>query len=69
MPTKKEGYFMTKQARHRFKVWLLNNDLSMSKFAERCGVSRQYISAVITSKVKITDSVIATFKKGGYDLI
>lgn len=69
MPIKKDGYYISEQARYRFKLWLFNNNLSISKFAKKCGVSHQYINAIINGKIKITDTVIATFKKGGYELI
>lgn len=63
------SYSATQTARKRFKRWLVDNDLSITRFAKACGVSRQYISAVIDGKVHVTPTVIETFKKGGYDFI
>ena len=62
-------YSLTSNATKRFKRWLLDNDLNIAKFSQKCGVSRQYISAVVNGKIHVTSSVIDTFKKGGYELI
>ena len=62
----KEGYFITEEARLRFKTWLLENHLTVNKFAPLCGCSRQYIERVLKGDAKITTSVLAKFKKGGY---
>lgn len=69
MSKEKQGYKITPAAKRRFKIWLLDNNLSVTKFAKKCGVTRQYISAALDGKIKCTDSVIETFKKGGYELI
>ena len=64
-----EHYKVTPVAKRRFKIWLLDNELTVPKFAKRCGVSRQYIEAIVNGKVSVTSTVIELFKKGGYDLI
>lgn len=70
MPVKYEcSYFATPKAKRRFKIWLMDNELSITQFAAKCGVSRQYISSVIDGKIHVTPTVIATFKKGGYEII
>ena len=66
---KKQGYFITEEARLTFKRWLLDNKLTVNKFSKGCGCSRQYIERVLQGKAKITDSVLAHFKKGGYELL
>lgn len=66
---KKQGYFITEEARLTFKKWLLENNLTVNKFAKGCGCSRQYIERVLKGKAKITTSVLAHFKKGGYQLL
>ena len=63
---KKPGYFITEEARTRFKKWLIDQNLTVNKFAKGCGCSRQYIERVLQGKAKITSSVIEHFKKGGY---
>ena len=62
----KTGYFITEEARLRFKTWLLEQNLTVNRFAKGCGCSRQYIERVLKGKAKITSSVLDHFKKGGY---
>ena len=70
MPIKYDcSYLITEPARKRFKRWLADNDLTIASFSRKCDVSRQYISRVINGNIKITPSVVKTFKAGGYDLI
>lgn len=69
MPIIKDGYKVTKAARERFYIWLTKNHLSLSKFAKQCGCSRQYLTKALNGEIKCTDTVIAKFKKGGYNLI
>ena len=57
---------MNKEERRAFKIFLAVHDLTLSEFAKRCGVSKQYISSVVTGKAPITQSVRDTFIKGGY---
>ena len=64
----KEGIYITDASRKRFKRFLADQEISMTTFAKRCGVSRQYIGFVIHGKRKITSTVREWFKKGGYDL-
>ena len=63
------SYEITQKAKIRFKKWLVEQETSMNQFAKKCGVSHQYISSVINGKINVTESVIETFKKGGYDFI
>lgn len=65
----KTYYVMTPCGRKTFQKWLKDKDLSMRKFAKRCGCSTAYISRVVNAKSHITKSVIKLFNKGGYDLI
>lgn len=66
---KKEGYFITEEARLHFKLWLVEKGLTVNKFSKNCGCSRQYIERVLKGGAKITSSVLAHFKKGGYDCL
>lgn len=69
MPIKYEStYKMTEKSKQAFKIWLVKNGLSMNAFAKNCGVSHSYISDVVNGKIKVTPTVIETFKKGGYEL-
>ena len=63
------SYKITEEARKRFKIFLVRNDLTFEAFAQRCGCKRQYIQRVISGKVNVTPHVIEVFKRGGYDLI
>lgn len=69
MPKIVDGHMVTEKARMRFKVWLVQNNLSMSKFAKRCGCSHQYLSKAINGKIKITKAVVDKFRKGGYEFL
>ena len=66
MPLVKEGYFITKQAHIRFKKWLIDKNLTVNRFAQQCGVSRQYIEQILAGQKKITEKVRYTFQVGGY---
>lgn len=63
------SYTIKENAKKRFKVWLVQNDLTLRQFATKCGVSHQYVSQVVCGKRNITPNVIETFKRGGYELI
>ena len=69
MATTKEGYFITKEAKRNFRIWLIDKNLTVNKFAKNCGVSRQYIESVLNGKIKITSTVLAHFRKGGYECL
>ena len=60
---------MTERARKRFKKWLIDENITMSEFAKRCNVSRQYIHSVVSGRNYITARCREVFKRGGYDLI
>lgn len=66
---KRNSYVMTNRAVIRFKKWLVEQNISMSKFAQNCGVSKQYISSVVCGKNYITAKCREVFKKGGYTLL
>lgn len=67
MPEKK--YFITPQAKRRFNIWLLDNNLTLTQFAKKCGCSRQYLSRSLSGERPITPTVREWFKKGGYELL
>ena len=69
MPKIKDGYYITEEGKRRFKIWLLDNDLSLPQFAAKAGCSRQYLQRVIDGKVKVTENVRERFLKGGYEII
>ena len=65
----KDGYYVTKEARLRFKRWLVNQEISFSEFCRRAGACRQYMDRIINGKVKVTPESKKWFEKGGYDLL
>lgn len=64
----KEKRTFTENQKTDFKVWLVKNHTNIKEFAQKCGVSYQYIQKVINGKTNITNGVIATFEKGGYHI-
>lgn len=66
---KSKGYKITERGRIRFKKWLIDKNISMSSFALKIGVSKQYVSNIITGKIHITSKIRELFKKGGYTII
>lgn len=69
MKNKGNYYIMTKSGCNRFKKWLLDQNLSQQEFANRCGISKQYLTLIIKGKSHITNRVREYFKKGGYELL
>lgn len=69
MPKKIEGVYISQSAATRFRKWLVSKNLTVNRFSKECGCSRQYIEKIIHAEKKITPSVRALFKKGGYDLL
>ena len=65
----KPHYKITPEAKKRFLIWLIENDLSLTKFAKKAGCSRQFLTRALDGKINITKTVIDWFKKGGYELI
>lgn len=59
---------ITQKFRVEFKKWLVDNNLTASKFAQKCGVSAAYISSIMLGKKPINTSVVELFKKGGYEI-
>ena len=63
------SYLISEEAIKRFKVWLVQNDMTVNSFAKKCGCKRQYLQRVLYGKINVTPHIIEVFKKGGYDLI
>ncbi len=69
MGKKKPGHYITPAAKRRFEIWLLDNKLSINKFAKQAGCSRQYLTRALDGQISITNTVREWFKKGGYELL
>ena len=61
--------YCDKEDAKRFKIWLIQNDMVLKQFSNKCGYSISYISEVINGHKPIRDDIVAAFKKGGYDLV
>lgn len=68
MPNVRKSKLITKKQKREFMIWLINNDLTISKFAKSCGVTRQYIYAILKGRVGLTERTKEIFLKGGYEL-
>ena len=66
---KSKYYVITEGGRIRFKKWLIDQNISMSEFARRVGVSKNYISRIILGQYYITPRIRELFAKGGYNII
>jgi transcriptional regulator with XRE-family HTH domain len=64
----KDAFLMSETQTRKFKMWLFMNGLTIRKFAVNCGVSAQYIDAILNRKVYVSPKVIETFCKGGYTI-
>lgn len=62
------SYKINKENKTKFLHWLVDNNLTIRKFAKKCGVSHQYLSSVLNGRANVTETVVSTFKKGGYEL-
>lgn len=69
MMIKKNYYIMSESARKRFKKWLVEHDLNYTKFADKIGVSKQYVRQVVMGECHITVKVRELFRKGGYEIL
>lgn len=65
----KENYYITEEAKERFRKYLFDERITFAAFCRRAGATRQYLDSAIKGKIKITSTVRAYFKKGGYDLL
>ena len=65
----KNYYVITNTAKKRFKVWLVQNGITLRQFANKCNVSAAYISKVINGKSHITPKCLEIFQRGGYKLL
>ena len=57
---------MNEEQRRAFKVFLALHGLTIATFAARCGVSRQYISSIVSGYIPLNKTIKELFIKGGY---
>ena len=66
---KKDGYYVTRVARIRFKKWLVEQDMTFTEFCKKAGGTRQYMDRIIKGQVKVTEKTREWFIRGGYKLL
>lgn len=64
-----ENYYITEEARERFRKFLFDEHLSFAAFCKRTGVCRQYLERVYKGQIPITAHIREAFKKGGYEFL
>ena len=69
MPKKIEKYYVTEEARERFRKYLFDERLSFSAFCKKAGACRQYLDRVIRGDLPVTPTIREHFKRGGYDYL
>ena len=62
-----KSYMNTQQAK-ALKIYLILNDMTVSEFAKKLGVSQSFLSFVINGKKKLTDNLIKKFRENGFEL-
>ena len=58
--------YITSDEVKAFKKFLIDSDIDMSGFANRIGVSKQYISRIVHGETPITEKVIFMFGVAGF---
>lgn len=61
-------YYFDDTEKLKFRKWMLDNDLTLSKASVKVGVSVPYIHSIINGKKPISKSVIRMFENLGYKL-
>lgn len=64
-----ESYYITEEAKERFRKFLFDERITFNKFCKRTGACRQYLDGVIKGKIPITEHIRELFKKGGYEYL
>jgi len=65
---KQIGKKMPLQVIREFKVWLVRNNLTLTQFALKCGVSKQYISSLTKQRFYLTPKIIEMFDNQGFHI-
>lgn len=66
---RENNYYITEEARERFRKYLFDERISFRQFCIRAGACRQYLERAYKGEIPITPKIREYFKKGGYDLI
>ena len=63
-----KSYMNTQQAK-ALKIYLILNDMTVSEFAKKLGVSQSFLSFVINGKKALTTNLIKKFRENGFELL
>lgn len=61
----KTYYILDEKDKKQIKKQMIDLDLTLSKMAKNIGVSKSYISEIISGKKHLTDKIIEQFKSQG----
>ena len=64
----KKYYYLDKEDRKKFLIWLVENDSNISEFARKVGTSDTSIHRYLHGQVSITPKIEKLFLKGGYHI-
>ena len=66
---RENNYYITEEARERFRKYLFDERISFRQFCLRAGCCRQYLERAYKGEIPITPKIREHFKKGGYELL
>lgn len=65
----KKYYFFNNEDKKRLKVFLAQKDMSYQDFADKIGISKPLLSAIVNGKRALTPNVAKKFEKKGFEII
>lgn len=69
MSKNKDSYYITEEAKERFRKYLFDERISFNAFCKRAGACRQQLERAYKGQIPITSTIREHFRKGGYDLL
>ena len=64
----KKYYFFNSEDKKRLKVFLAQKDMSYQEFANKIGISKPLLSAIVNGKRALTPNVANKFQENGFKL-
>lgn len=62
----KKYYFFNNEDKKRLKVFLAQKDMSYQEFADKIGISKPLLSAIVNGKRALTQQVANKFQENGF---
>lgn len=62
----KKYYFFDNEDKKRLKVFLAQKDMSYQEFADKIGISKPLLSAIVNGKRALTQNVANKFQENGF---